>query len=600
MRVIFGMLISLLLTHSSVGIHILRLLTEYGLTTTYGIRTEQLPRFNEYDFIIVGAGPGGSPVANRLSENKNWRILLLEAGGPEGILQQIPMLPTINTKYDWQYKYEPRKKACLGLRDRRCLCPKGKSLGGTSTINGMVYSRGHKLDFDIWAEQGNYGWSYDEVLPYFKKSERANLREPVDKSYHGKNGYVHVQNTPWRSPMTDLFLEAGKELGYDIVDYNGRQQIGFSDNQLTMVNGTRCSASKAYLRIRRSNLDIVTEATVSRVLIDDNNHAYGVEFIKNNKTYRVNAGKEVILSAGTINTPQLLMLSGIGPKDHLDELGIKVVKDARVGYNLCDHVAFIGLTFLVNQSFTFLQQAISTPGAALQYAINGTGPFSTPFPGGLAFTRTKFATDARPDLEIVLQAGSFNVDPRKGRARGITEEVYDTVWKPLEGQTTWGIWPSTQLARSKGRVTLRSTNIKDHPIIDANLLDDPNDLEVLVEGVKFAIEISKSKTLQRYGSRLHDIKIPGCETLEFNSDDYWRCAIRQLTTTFNHEMGTAKMGPATDPTAVVDPELRVHGVGGLRVIDASIMPEVPVGHLAATIYMIAEKGADMIKQSWQN
>uniref|UniRef100_A0A0C9QZZ1 Gld_26 protein n=1 Tax=Fopius arisanus TaxID=64838 RepID=A0A0C9QZZ1_9HYME len=362
MYAIMETLISLLLmTHLSVAVHILKLLNEYSLTTTYGIKTEQLPRFNEYDFIIVGAGPGGSPVANRLSENENWRILLLEAGEPEGILQQIPLLSSLNTKYDWQYTYEPQKNACLGIKDRRCPCPKGKSLGGTSTMNSMLYTRGHKLDFDIWAQQGNYGWSYEEILPYFKKSQRANLREPVDEWYHGRNGYLHVQNAPWSTPLTAAFLNSGKQLGYDVVDYNGRQQIGFSDSQLTMVNGTRCSASKAYLRIRRLNLDIVTEATVSRVLIDDNNHAYGVEFIKNNKTYRINAGKEVILSAGTINTPKLLMLSGIGPKDHLDELGIKVVKNARVGYNLGDHVGFVGLTFLVNQSITLLAKKHKDP-----------------------------------------------------------------------------------------------------------------------------------------------------------------------------------------------------------------------------------------------
>ncbi|XP_015112869.1 glucose dehydrogenase [FAD, quinone] [Diachasma alloeum] len=602
MRILTGILVSLLLIiNSSAAIHILRLLANYGLTNTYAIKTEQLPRFSDYDFIVVGAGPGGSPVTNRLSENKNWRILLLEAGQPERISNQIPMLSFVNSEYDWKYRSEPQRKACLGIINQRCPIPKGKSLGGTTTINGMVYSRGHKLDFDIWAAQGNYGWSYDEVLPYFKKSERANLNEPVDESYHGRDGYVHVQNAPWRTPLTAAFLESGKELGYDVIDYNGQRQIGFSDSQLTMLNGTRCSASKAYLRINRSNLDIVTEATVSRVLIDEKNHAYGVEFIKHNKSYRINARKEVILSAGTINTPQILMLSGIGPKEHLQELGINVVKDAKVGYNFCDHVAFSGLTFLVNQSVTLLAKNTLTPRAVLQYAIQGTGPYSTTGPAAVAFTRTKYATDERPDLELLFRAGSFHSDNDGSfrKARRISQEVYDTVWKPIIGQHAWTIWPSVQLAHSKGRITLNSTNIRDPPLIDPNLLDNPIDVEILVEGVKLAIEISKSQAFQKYGSKMHEIKIPGCESLEFASDDYWRCAIRHVTSTFNHEMGTAKMGPTTDSAAVVDPELRVHGVGGLRVIDASIMPEIPVGHLSATSYMIAEKGADMIKKSWQ-
>ncbi|XP_063988386.1 glucose dehydrogenase [FAD, quinone]-like [Diachasmimorpha longicaudata] len=601
MRTLAGTLAALLLiVNSSAAIHILRLLADYGLTNTYGIKTEQLPRFTDYDFVIVGAGPGGSTLANRLSENQNWRILLLEAGKQEGILNQIPMLSFINSEYDWRYNSEPQKKACLGLSDRRCPIPKGKSLGGTTTINGMVYSRGHKLDFDIWAAQGNYGWSYDEVLPYFKKSERANLNEPVDESYHGKDGNVHVQNAPWRTPLTGAFLEAGRQLGYNIIDYNGQRQVGFSDSQLTMLNGTRCSASKAYLRISRPNLDIVTEATVSRILINDNNHAYGVEFIKNNQSYRINASKEVILSAGTINTPKILMLSGIGPKEHLEELGIKVRKDSKVGYNVCDHVAFAGLTFLVNQSVGLTADNIHTQRAVLQYAINGTGPYSTTGPAGVAFVRTKYAIDARPDLELIFRPGTFNSDNEGAfaKARRLTQEVYDRIWKPIVGQHTWTIWPGVQLAHSKGRIKLRSKNVEDRPIIDPNLLDDPLDVEILVEGVKLAIELSKSEAFQKYGSQLHDVKIPGCESLEFASDDYWRCAIRHLTTTFNHEMGTAKMGPTRDSSAVVDPELRVHGVGRLRVIDASIMPEIPVGHLSATTYMIAEKGADMIKKSW--
>ncbi|XP_015112873.1 glucose dehydrogenase [FAD, quinone]-like [Diachasma alloeum] len=602
MRAIVQILIPLLLMiNSSAGIHILELLKNYGLTNTYAIKTQPLPRFSDYDFIVVGSGPGGAPVANRLSENRNWKVLLLEAGKPEGILNQVPMLSFVNSEYDWQYTIEPQKKACLGIIDRRCPYPKGKALGGSSTINSMVYSRGNKLDFDLWAQQGNYGWSYDDVLPYFKKSERAKLRETVDESYHGKSGYLHVQDVSWRTPLASKFLESGRELGYDIIDYNGRRQIGFSYGQFMMLDGTRCSSSKAYLQVRRSNLDIVTEARVSRVLIDGNNCAYGVEFTKNNRTYRINASKEVILSAGAIDTPKLLMLSGIGPKEHLEELGIRVVKDAKVGYNLCDHVAFAGLTFLVNQSVTLIQKNVETTKAVLQYAIKGTGPYSTPNANeGLAFVRTKYAKDVRPDVELVFRTSTFNGDNEENfrRGRRVTQEIYDAVWKPIEGQDAWAIWPAVQLIQSKGRIKLRSTNINDHPLIDPNLFDDSNDLETLVEAVKIAIKVSESKAFQQYGTKLHDTKIPGCESFEFGTDDYWRCAIQHVTVTFNHDMGTVKMGPSTDSSAVVDPELRVYGIGGLRVIDASIMPEMPVGHLSATTYMIAEKGADMIKKSW--
>ncbi|XP_063975407.1 glucose dehydrogenase [FAD, quinone]-like [Diachasmimorpha longicaudata] len=593
----------LLMINSAAAIQILEILAQYGLTTAYGIKTEPLPRFDTYDFIVVGSGPGGSPVANRLSENENWKVLLLEAGKTEGILHQIPSLAAsfANSEYDWQYKSEPQSKACLGIIDRRCPYTKGKSLGGTSSINYMAYSRGHKLDFDNWAAQGNPGWSYEEVLPYFKKSERARLKELADDAYHGRDGHVHVQNAAWRTPLARAFVESGQELGYNIIDYNGQRSVGFSLGQYTMVNSTRCSASKAYLRLNRPNLDIITEARVSKVLIDENKYAYGVEFIKNNKSYRVNTRKEVILSAGAIDSAKLLILSGIGPKDHLDEVGIKVVKDSKVGYNLCDHVGFGGLTFLVNQSVSLIAKNIQTPKAALQYAIEGTGPYSTASGlEALAFIRTKYAPDARPDAELAFLAGAFHMDNGQGlpKARALTQEVYDRVWKPIEGQDAWTIWPAVQLPRSKGRLKLQSRNIEDHPLVDPKLLDDQADVEILLEAVKLSIELSKTKAFQQYGTKLHEIKIPGCEEFAFASDDYWRCAIRHTTVVFNHDMGTAKMGPSTDSDAVVDPELRVHGVTGLRVIDASIMPDMPVGHLTATVYMIAEKGADMIKKSW--
>ncbi|XP_063988387.1 glucose dehydrogenase [FAD, quinone]-like [Diachasmimorpha longicaudata] len=601
MRATLKILIPLLLMiNSSSGIYILNLLADYGLTGSYGMRIEKLPRFDEYDFIIVGSGPGGAPVANRLSENKNWKILLLEAGKPEGLLHQIPSVSFLKSEYDWQYLTVPQKKGALGLIDRRGSYPQGKSLGGSTSINGMVYSRGNKIDFDVWAKQGNYGWSYDEILPYFKKSERARLEEPVDQSYHGKNGYVHVQNGPWRTPLSTAFLDSGKELGYDIIDYNGRHQVGFSYFHLTILNGSRCSASRSYLRVNRLNLDIVPEATVTKVLIDQDNRAYGVQFIKNNVTYRINASKEVILSAGTIKTPQLLMLSGIGPKKQLNELGIKVVKNAEVGSNFCDHVAFLGLTFLINKNVSLLVKNTRTPDAAIKYAINGTGPHSTSGAEAGAFVRTKYAVDARPDVELMFFAAALHADNDEGlrESRYVSQNNYDTVWEPIEGQDAWMIVPVVQLPRSKGWIILNSTNIDDHPLINPNFLDDPYDQKILVEAIKICIELSKTKAFQHYGSKLHDIKIPGCESFVFASDSYWNCAVKYLSAPFLHHVGTAKMGPTTDPTAVVDPELRVYGVKNLRVIDGSIMPDVPVGHSAATIYMIGEKGADMIKRTW--
>ncbi|XP_076385057.1 glucose dehydrogenase [FAD, quinone]-like [Megachile rotundata] len=312
--------------------------------------------------------------------------------------------------------------------------------------------------------------------------------------------------------------------------------------------------------------------------------------------------EEVILSAGTIDTPKLLMLSGIGPREHLEELGIEVIQDSKVGYSMYEHVGFLGLTFLVNQPVSLLQSRLARPSVFVEYLLHRDGLMS--LPGGaeaLAFMRTKYAPDSRPDVELLFASGSLHSDgglPLK-KALRITDELYDTVYKPIENRDAWSIWPIVQSPRSVGRLTLRSKDPFEPPRMEPNFFTHPADVEIILEGVKHAINISKTPPFQKYGSRLHDIKIPGCRSFEFASDDYWRCAIKHLPSMMNHEIGTAKMGPRDDPFAVVDPQLRVYGVRGLRVADASVMPSMPTGHVNAGIFMIGEKAADMIKNDWQ-
>ncbi|KAI4501930.1 hypothetical protein M0802_002612 [Mischocyttarus mexicanus] len=579
------------------------LLNEYiiqkgQITTTY------YPKWKNYDFIIIGAGSGGSVLANRLSENKNWKILLLEAGYPEDVIHQVPAITNLNqlSDYNWGYKVEPQQNSCFGMINRQCAWPRGKSLGGTSTLNNMILTRGNKLDYEYWESLGNEGWSYEDVLPYFIKSEKFDIPSIINSSYHGKDGYLCVEYAPFHTVLSTAFLEAGKILGYDIIDYNGEKQIGFSYLQLSMDKGSRCSASKAYLRIKRPNLDIVTGVRVTKVLIDEDRRAYGVQYIKDDKKKLVFSKKEVLLSAGTIDSAKLLMLSGIGPKEHLQNLGIKVIQDSKVGYNMYEHIGFLGLVFLVDQPVSLLSTNAFKLSSILDYLFKRTGYLS--IPGGaeaLAFIRTKYAPSEKPDVELLFASASMHSDNDLSFRKGlrITDEIYNTVYKPIEGRDAWSIWPIVQSPKSVGRLTLRSKNPFVPPKIEPNFFSHPDDIEVILEGLKHAINISKTEPFLAYNSQIHNIKIPGCESYEFASDDYWRCAIKHLPSMMNHEIGTVKMGPKTDPYAVVDSRLRVYGIKNLRVVDASIMPTIPIGHVNAGIFMIGEKAADMIKQDWQ-
>ncbi|CAH0552597.1 unnamed protein product [Brassicogethes aeneus] len=573
------------------------------------IEPPDIPKENmlpSYDFIVVGAGTAGCVVANRLTENPNWNVLLIEAGGAESFLFDMPILANylqfIET--NWNYKAEPSGRFCMGMDNGRCNMPRGRVMGGSSVLNYMIYTRGNKKDFDRWSKAGNTGWSYDEVLPYFKKIENFTIPE-YQNSYHGNDGYVQVGYAPYKTQIADSIIKASKQSGFNYVDYNGKDQVGVSRLQVNMRDGFRESASRSYLHpIRnRKNLHVKKLAMVSKILIDPlTKQTYGVEFVKNNRTYTVKATKEVILSGGAINSPHLLMLSGIGPKKHLNKLNIPVLSNLKVGYNLMDHIALGGLTFLVNKNVQSLKtEKIITSENIKQYAHKHTGPFT--IPGGcevLVFQDLEhpFQKDGYPDIELLFQGGSIVSDSILRKDFGIKDEIFNKVYKPIENEESFMVFPMLMRPKSRGRIMLRSKDYKEKPYIYPNYFSDNYDMDTIIKGVRLIFNITSQPALKKIGTRLHTIPIPECSKLEFGSNLYFECMARYLTFTIYHQSGTCKMGPSSDKIAVVDPRLKVHDIRGLRVIGASVIPEIPAAHINAVTFMIGEKGSDMIKEDW--
>lgn len=402
------------------------------------------------------------------------------------------------------------------------------------------------------------------------------------------------------------FLQAGQEFGYDIVDINGEQQTGFAFYQFNMRRAARCSTAKAFLRpVRlRKNLHIALFAHTTRVIVDPlTKRAFGVEFIRDGKKQVAHARREIILSAGAIGSPHILMNSGIGPRGNLESVGVEVIHPLPgVGQNLQDHIAVGGIAWIINKPIGINTNRLVNLNSALRYAIAETGPLTSSV--GLevaAFVNTKYAnaSDDWPDMNFMMTSASLFSDSQVKTAHGLKPDFFDECYSDLVGKDAFSILPMILRPESRGFIKLQSKNPMRYPLLYHNYLTHPKDVAVLREGVKLAIAIGETESLKGpFGAKLHTRPVPNCKHLPHFTDEYWECFIRQYTMTIYHMSGTAKMGPADDPMAVVDPQLRVHGIQGLRVIDASIMPTITNGNIHAPVIMIGEKGADLIKSLW--
>ncbi|KOC71126.1 Glucose dehydrogenase [acceptor] [Habropoda laboriosa] len=487
----------------------------------------------------------------------------------------IPLLTSFLQAVDdinWKYETEPSDNYCTGMQGKRCKWPRGKVMGGSSVLNHMIATRGNAWDYDRWAELGNEGWAFKDVLKYFKKSENVQIPEArKDRTYRGTNGPVSLDHAPFRTPLLNAFLEGGQELGYNLVDYNGKEQMGFSQIQGSLYRGYRMSSNRAYLHNRRiRNLHVSKKSMVHKVLIDKaRKQATGVEFVKHGQRIRVYANKEVILSAGAIGSPQLLMLSGIGPAEHLKKMGIDVIKDARVGDNLMDHIAYGGLTFTVNQPVSiavFEVLDISQP-YMRDFFLEGRGPLT--ISGGcegIAFLDVDNPDKKHglPNMELISLASSIYAIQASLENFGLNQEIRDK-FKWLQGTYSWGVFPMILRPKSHGWLRLKSKDPNVKPQITANYMSHPDDVRVLVKGIRAAIKVSETKAMRNLGVKLLNRTVSRCEKYPFDSDDYWECNLRSVTLTIYHYSGTCKMGPLTDKTAVVDPTLKVRVMIGFPV-----------------------------------
>ncbi|XP_045215156.2 glucose dehydrogenase [FAD, quinone]-like [Mercenaria mercenaria] len=550
-----------------------------------------------YDYVIVGAGSAGSVLASRLSEDANYSVLLLEAGNHFDYDKNIHIpglaLSFLKTDLAWQFKSETENGIFLGLKDKKTVLPKGRLVGGTSAINACVYTRGNPFDFHEWVNKyGCKGWGYNDLLPFFKKAEDIKIPGLKTSKYHGSGGPIAVSGV-FSTPLGKYFMNAGKETGYTETDYNGKIQEGFSRVQTNIRNGVRSSTGLEYLGKvgRRPNLDISTNSLVTKIQLELK-IATGVYFIKQGRKQFVKAKRDIILSSGVFNSPQLLMLSGVGPKRHLQDLGISVETDLPVGQKFDDHVGIV-LSAKINQSLSLTIDTFSGARPKIEYMLFGTGPFTatSEVTAFMHIDQSKIGKE-RPDIQLFFPPFIVGDNNFLNYNDSVAAELINN-YINIPG---FSAIIALLHPRSTGTVRLRSTDPFDSPILDTNHLKDKQDIEDLLAGIRMFEKLISTKSLQSIGADISINKASFCSHHTFRSDDFWRCMIHHIALNFHHSTSTCKMGRKDDPTSVVNVDLKVHGIKNLRVCDASVFPAVTSGNINAPVIAIAEKFANMLKK----